>query len=98
MTTAGAPMQLIITPYDNYGNVANITSLEALQVAVVAEGGAQGRSLKSTGDSTVIQVVVPRFFPFSFILAPKSPGDGTIIQVIPQNCPEGQGKLETLGG
>ena len=53
---AGSPTQLLITPYDDYGNIANLTSLEGLQVTVVAEGFGQGRSLKSAGDATIVQV------------------------------------------
>jgi hypothetical protein len=61
LATAGAPTQLLITPYDDYGNVANITSLEALQLTVVAEGTSQGRSLKAAGDGTAVQVTSTLF-------------------------------------
>jgi hypothetical protein len=56
LATAGAPTQLLITPYDDYGNVANVTSLEAIKVTVVIEGAYQGRYLMSAGNDTVVQV------------------------------------------
>ena len=58
MATAGEPTQLRVTPYDYFGNKANVTSPAAYRILVEAtNGGRQRRRLiQSAQDPTIVDV------------------------------------------
>lgn len=57
IATAGSPTQLIITPYDNYGNRANVTTVEAYRITVESSTRIRRRhTLESTDQTSSIDV------------------------------------------
>ena len=55
LATAGEPTQLVLTPYDDFGNKANVTTLSAYRVIVEStSGGRQRRRLVQSGQTSNI--------------------------------------------
>ena len=57
LATAGVATQIIITPFDNFGNRANITTPEAYRITVEASAtGKRRRALLDSAASAVLDV------------------------------------------
>ena len=58
MATAGEPTQLVVTPYDDFGNMANVTTAASYSIVVEAiSGGRQRRRLIQSAEDPVIEDV-----------------------------------------
>ena len=59
VAVAGKTTQLLITPYDDHGNVANVSAADMFAVGVAAGQLPGRRMLGAASNATVLQVCVP---------------------------------------
>ena len=58
MATAGEPTQLVVTPFDDFGNKANVTTPTAYRILVetMTRGRQRRRRIQSVQDPTIVDV------------------------------------------